>query len=267
MKKIELIAVGSDPEVFIKDHENNLRASFEFISGTKDSAFYFNEHVSVLCDNVMVEYTTTPSVSKEDFIRNNFEAQSLVKELLPENISFIKDVFVEIDDKMMQNPIAQEFGCSPDFNAYTKGKNTPPKASERGRSAGGHVHVSWKNPTKEQQYTLIKALDLYLGLPAMFLDKDVRRKQLYGKAGCFRPKPYGAEYRVLSSFWIHDPELLGFVYDSVIRAIDYVNAGNLLSDVEMDVIRQCIDNNDIVTASMLTKKYDITCVKMTEEVS
>ncbi len=44
--------------------------------------------------------------------------------------------------------------------------------------------------------------DLFLGLPSAGADKQGKRRELYGKAGRYRPTSYGIEYRVLSNYWL-----------------------------------------------------------------
>ena len=55
----------------------------------------------------------------------------------------------------------------------------------------GHIHIGYDNSTKETNFAIIKALDLFLGVPSLEIDLDERRRGLYGKAGCFRHKKYG----------------------------------------------------------------------------
>ena len=43
---------------------------------------------------------------------------------------------------------------------------------------------------------------------------------MYGKAGAFRPKTYGVEYRTLSNAWLFSKKLQSFVYRGVQRAVD-----------------------------------------------
>jgi hypothetical protein len=78
--------------------------------------------------------------------------------------------------------------------------------------------------------TLVKQLDAYLGIPSLEWDKDTLRRRLYGKAGAFRPKPYGVEYRTLSNAWLKNEMLVRYVYRQTMRAIEDLMAGKKLSD-------------------------------------
>jgi hypothetical protein len=60
---------------------------------------------------------------------------------------------------------------------------------------------------------------MFLGLWSVINDPDTRRRQLYGKAGAIRFKPYGIEYRTLSNFWLADPKLIEKVWDMTAFAI------------------------------------------------
>ena len=68
--------------------------------------------------------------------------------------------------------------------------------------------------------TLSKELDYYLGLPSLLFDPDTSRRKMYGKAGAFRPKPYGMEYRVLSNAWLKSPELIKWVFNNTKLAFE-----------------------------------------------
>ena len=124
---------------------------------------------------------------------------------------------------------ARELGCEPDFDAWNRGKANPkPNAEVPFRTASGHVHIGW---TEEQDITdpdhleacnmFSKQLDFMLGIPSLLWDDDVTRRLLYGKAGCYRPKSYGMEYRTLSNVWLKNPEHIDFV---VAQSIDAFKA-------------------------------------------
>ena len=56
--------------------------------------------------------------------------------------------------------------------------------------------------------------DLYIMLPALRHDSSNERRELYGQAGRFRPKPYGIEYRTPSNFWTSKKPLTTMVASS-----------------------------------------------------
>jgi hypothetical protein len=80
------------------------------------------------------------------------------------------------------------------------------------------VHLGWSSPygaEGEPEYDLVKRpenhirtirfLDLIVGLVTLPLDNapgSKQRREKYGKAGCFRPTPYGVEYRTPSCWWL-----------------------------------------------------------------
>lgn len=55
----------------------------------------------------------------------------------------------------------------------------------------GHIHIGYNNPEIEKSVDIIKAMDLFLGIPSILMDKDTLRRSRYGKAGAFRFKSYG----------------------------------------------------------------------------
>jgi hypothetical protein len=100
-------------------------------------------------------------------------------------------------------------------------------------------------------------MDLFLGVPSTVMDKGTLRRQLYGKAGSFRQKPYGCEYRTLSNFWIFNPDLIKWVYDQTEKAISFVNSGKTLSDEDGHLIQECINNNSGEAYEYLSKTHGL----------
>lgn len=88
-----------------------------------------------------------------------------------------------------------------------------------------HFHVGYDNHNRETSIELIRTLDLFLGVPSILIDKDDRRRELYGKAGCFRFTAYGLEYRVMSGYFIDTPELIDWCFTQITKAIDFLNEG------------------------------------------
>ena len=76
-------------------------------------------------------------------------------------------------------------------------------------------------------------------------DRDPLRRELYGKAGAFRPKPYGVEYRTPSNIWIRSRDMRRCIFDLVQIAItkqtEGVNPDNLLVNIDY-TIEEIINN-------------------------
>jgi hypothetical protein len=87
------------------------------------------------------------------------------------------------------------------------------------------------------------------------MDDGEMRKQLYGKAGAFRAKPYGVEYRTLSNFWIFNDNLIRWVWNNTQRALDSVGVVDV--SAEQERILRSINNSDKKLAKKLVKEYDL----------
>ena len=137
-------------------------------------------------DNVAVEFGIPPAASAKEFVAH---IQSVQKKFLEQhkNLTFSNLSCVVFPDEEMKHPAAHIFGCEPDFNAWNGHMNKKPNPPVPNmRSAGGHVHIE----TTLNKRHVIQACDLFLGVPSVLMDEGEMRKQLYGKAGCFRPKSY-----------------------------------------------------------------------------
>jgi len=277
-KKVKLLhcdAVGADPEVFIRDLESNIFVpSTDLIGGNK----HFPLKTSVAGftiqeDNVLGEYNIPPSRTKEDFRKNILLGLKLFEEKLPPT-KYRVEIATSHKFRMDQltDPRAEEFGCEPDRNAWLKGAfNKKPDIPLDGlRSAGGHVHVGYKfnddlyqgdGPTSEEiehvNINIIRWLDLLLGVPSMKLDKDTERRKLYGKAGAYRDKPYGVEYRTLSSFWLKEAGLIDWVYDKTHEAVNHVADLELLNDNISEKVMAAINLNDEAAIDSLVDEYSL----------
>jgi len=106
----------------------------------------------------------------------------------------------------------------------------------------GHIHVGYENPDPLTSLSLIKAMDLFLGVPSILLDTDTERRKMYGKAGEYRFKMYGVEHRTLSTFWTANEKLMSWAWDSTMSAIEFVNSGGIITNPD-DIIR-CINTSD-----------------------
>lgn len=257
-----MLFLGADPEVFVGDN-GGVRSIIGKIGGTKSHPLPLpiGEGFAVQEDNVALEFNIPPSNSRELFVDNISRATEFLETALKDKfgLHFVKESAVSFPESELNYPEAFVFGCDPDYNAWTGGVNPKPKADDyKLRSCGGHVHLGYRD-TKYAHLKLrsiIKALDLHLAVPSVLMDEGILRKQLYGKAGAYRKKPYGGEYRVLSNYWIFDKRLSTWIYDTTERAFEFVhNNGNVDEDGEL--IQSAINDNDQDKAHFLINKYSL----------
>jgi len=249
-------SIGADPEFFLKKNQQHVSA-VGLIGGSKDVPRPLEKPgFAILEDNVSVEFNIAPCHNHQEFIDAIGYVMANLHQVLPEH-EFSQDASVLFNPEELMHPQAQEFGCMPDFNAWTKRINPRPDAADATlRSAGGHVHVG----TKEDPIEIIRAMDLYLGVPSTAIDNSpqaLMRRQLYGKAGCHRIKEYGCEYRTLSNFWIFTPKMIQWVYDQTAKAVSFVAAGNKVSNEDGHLIQACINNNDRGAYELLCKTHGL----------
>lgn len=249
--------IGADPELFLRNSSGKLISSIGLIGGTKDEPKKISEDGHAIQeDNVSVEFNIPPCESAIAFVDNlNFVLNHLDKRAAELGLTFATNVAAaSFPEDQLNCPQAFVFGCEPDYNAWTRRVNPRPHSDDYTlRSCGGHVHVG----TNLNKVAVIRAMDLFLGVPSIFLDPDTKRRELYGKAGAYRPKSYGAEYRTLSNFWIWTDSMKKWVYDQTKRALEFVEEGNIISHLHGQLIRSAINKGDMHAAEVLGKHYTL----------
>ena len=221
------IKIGADPELFVK-HKGQFISAHGMVPGTK-----FQPHVvdkgAVQVDGMALEFNIDPATNREEFKDNLLSVMATLKGMIDEDYEVVAEPVAQFTkDYISQQPEeATELGCDPDFNAYTGEENPKPDGGVDFRTGAGHIHIGWTEDMDVTEKTHFDAccmvaqeLDFFLGVPATYFDKDVKRRELYGQLGAFRPKPYGMEYRVLSNKWLESEELIDFVYTQVHKALD-----------------------------------------------
>lgn len=257
------VTVGADPEFFLKDKSNgHLVSAIDKIGGSKEHPRKIDEYGScVQEDNVAVEYNIPPATTKEQFVESNFRVLKYLEDYVGKlGLEFSNDAAALFPHSELKDLRALVFGCEPDFNVWTRDVNPSPMLPDEYfnlRSAGGHVHVGWENPTMDEREELIMAMDVFVGAPAIELDKDTLRRKLYGKAGAFRIKDYGAEYRTLSNFWIQSKESMEWVFDRTINAVAFLRNGGRINLDHMDVINDCINNGNKDSLNLIRGWYPV----------
>lgn len=225
-----IFGFGCDPELFLFDtqkqqyiHGNGI------IPGTKKEPFRLPNGGTVQLDGVACEIGITPSYSSTEWVDNLRNTLSDVKKLLPKNVVLRAEPAVWFDKEYFDKEVpdvCKELGCDPDFDAYKNGAPNPrpngliEKDGKILRTGAGHIHISWTDGmdvTNEKHrwncILLTQTLDTLFTKASKQWDKDTTRAQMYGAPGCFRPKPYGMEYRVPSNAWLKDASSASMVYN------------------------------------------------------
>lgn len=240
------VTIGSDPELFLRDTRTGLTMpACGLFGGTKGAAIPLGdlgEGFGLQEDNVMLEFNIPPTEDAEYFANHIHagvrEIERLVRTKL-QHAELETHCSRLLPDDLLRHPGAGVFGCSADYDAYRQGCTWEPVdrrllRDENGewRFSGGHVHIGLIDKGKLPDFVVAQFADLWLGLPYVGADAQGKRRELYGKAGRYRPTDYGIEYRTLSNFWIWEWETTMALGNRAIRM------GHWLGNEDVTSIRQ-----------------------------
>lgn len=263
--------VGADPEVFLTNGSKYIPA-IGLIGGTKyEPRKYGIGHVQE--DNVMAEFNIPPAKSPDEFDDSIKQMLDNIKSIVsPYKLDLAFVPYATFEAIELYHPQARTIGCDPDYSAWEMCKNPVIDAISMGniRTASGHVHLSLYKPNNHPRTRIwaVKLLDLYLGVPmSLFETKDsLVRRQYYGKAGAYRPKSYGVEYRVLDNLWVKHPELRKYVYNQAAYVAELVMRKNKSPDwFSADLAYAAINKGDKRTARNCMQKTGLTFPKELEK--
>lgn len=251
--------LGADPELFLKHKvTGEFISSIGLIGGSKEYPMPIGEGCAVQEDNVAVEFNIPPCATAEAFIGSiNHNLQYLKARAEELGLELCIQPSATFSNAQLDNPAALEFGCDPDFNAWNGGKQNPrPRATDANlRSAGGHIHVAV--PDGLDILDVVKAMDLFVGCAMLAFDHDQDRRKLYGKAGAFRPKSYGVEYRTASNAWIASDARMRWAWDQTEKAVAFVAEGGKLDESDAYLIQKCINESDLGCLEQLKDKFEL----------
>lgn len=256
-----IFTIGCDPEVFVtKNGEPS--SAYGLLKGTKEEPFK-TDNGAYQVDGMAAEFNTDPvdltnrfGYDSKLFAYWNKYIIEQIKEIrnaLPDSHSVSIQPTMEFGKDFLdaQPDVAKELGCEPDYNAYTLEPNPRPDVEQTFRSGAGHIHIGWGSaiPTDNKDHIkicadFVKILDATVGMFMTYVDRDAKRRELYGKAGAFRPKEYGVEYRTPSNVWISNKDMRRAVWDLTRYAINYhrnqITSENIVSVVvpPQDIINQ-----------------------------
>lgn len=249
------IKIGADPELFVRNKKTGeFVSAHNLMPGTKIEPHKVNKG-AVQVDGVAAEFNIDPSDTPVAFCANIAAVMGQLQGFVGADYELISDPAVTFkEDYFKSLPEAvRELGCNPDFNAWTGQVNEKPDGDVTTmRTAAGHIHIGWtdgQDPTDDTHFDdcriIVRNLDYYLGLYSLQWDQDTKRRTLYGKAGSFRPKPYGVEYRPLSNVWLRSPALQSWVYNAAyLGTHNLITTGIRMEDTFGNLAREFIDKSE-----------------------
>lgn len=261
--KLRNITVGADPELFIiNENTKKVVSAVGLIPGEKGNPWRSDdmpEGFGLETDNILAEFNIPPVIDEVSFVNNIIYMQKYIDR-------FVKNIDPDLGIKCaasqvvpeseLQSEQARMFGCDIDYNAYTMKANPKPEGTKTNiRSGGFHIHVGYENPDVDTSLSLVRYMDAFIGLPSVIKDKDKKRRSLYGKAGCFRLKDYGLEYRTLSSAMMGSAAKLSFVWKQLQKAISACLCEYNLPD--RNEIQEAINNSNAQLAEKLIIHYNL----------
>lgn len=266
MKQLQNITIGADPEVFLVTRGTQVPHSAEgLFGGTKSKpkpmeglpeGFFIQE------DNVAAEFNIPPAVECDEFIKSITSALKYTAKVAASNkckLALVPDL--DFPKEQLMTKHAQTLGCDPDFNIWTEEDNPRPNPPELMRTAAGHVHIGWLKPEWEQVSLVGRMFDVWLTLPSILVTEPNRRRELYGKAGACRPKPYGIECRSVDNFWLTRKSWIAHTFNNVIGLVDRLNrdapmCNEMLHDFRGMIIHS-INNHDKTMAKDLCQRFGV----------
>lgn len=255
------LLIGADPEFFLQD-KGNFVSAFGIIDGTKWEPTPVNKG-AIQVDGMAVEFNIEPAHDVKSFVHNINTVLQELRSRIPTNYDFSFSPVANFnEDYLASQPVqAVELGCNPDFNAWTGCENPPPDAKLNFRTAAGHLHLGWCEGADpydlehmEMCKALVKHLDCSVGLLSVIGDRDNRRRQLYGKAGSFRPKSYGLEYRVLSNYWLANNHTMAEVFHTTSNAFHSFMNGNDFTKINGSEAEKTINEGNFERAAALLRR-------------
>jgi hypothetical protein len=237
------VSFGSDPELFVVSKEQEVIPSTAVITSSD----------VVKPDGFQIELnplTSTCRQSASSYIYSAlFDARAMALKMgydLSFKVGHIisDEVWSKVDLKM------KRFGCNPTLNVHEKNFKRVTGLREKFRAGGGHIHLGFTF-NRADAPKIVTMMDILAGNTFVLIDRDpdnIRRRINYGRAGEYRLKSYGIEYRVLSNFWMKKYVLwsmaTGLLREAIAIGQKQELVDKLLAKIDLKDVRNAINNND-----------------------
>jgi hypothetical protein len=215
------ILIGCDPELFVRNPNSREYVSAHgMVPGDKHVPFPVMDGM-IQVDGMALEFGIAPAATETEFVSRIRSVMGELRNHVDPGYEIVGHPTATFEPAYFKTvpSYAKELGCTPDFNAWTGKENPRPKGNVNFRTGAGHIHIGWTEDANvyddehlDTCRRVARQMDYYLGIYSLLWDGDAKRRELYGKAGAFRPKPYGVEYRTLSNAWVNSEMLMRWVY-------------------------------------------------------
>lgn len=254
-KRFQSIMIGADPELFLQNpNDGGFVSAHEYVKGTKEVPFPVNKG-AVQLDGTSAEFNIYPARTVEEFTTNISTVMDELREMTRgSGYNLVAAPVADFDPVYWDNHVPEDcklLGCTPDFDAWELRPNDAPDAGQKFRTGSGHIHLGWGegfDPMDPDHFDacaeVARQLDYYVGIYSLLWDEDNRRRELYGRAGAFRPKSYGVEYRTLSNAWLNSQLLQIWVFRAAKAALEDMDDGLKMEDIFGDLARDIINGGD-----------------------
>lgn len=259
---------GADPEFFVQKGGKPVSAH-NLVPGNK-KAPYKVDFGAVQVDGMALEFNIDPAENPKQFADNLEIVLKQIMSMVPGYDIYDRCVAEFGKEYIAAQPAeASELGCNPDYNAYSGAANPRPDGAADFRTAAGHLHIGWTNNVNPHDpghfnacRRIARQLDRWIGVPSLLWDPDKKRRDLYGKAGAFRPTHFGVEYRTLSNAWLLRPDHNHFLRQYVIhQAVEgikelFENPDKADEQILGKSAEDIINNSDSETSVMALNWHD-----------
>jgi hypothetical protein len=232
------LTIGCDPELQIIGLKGikggNCSPAWELTKGTKSKPELVLETtvkgLAVQADGVALEFNIAPHkldsiLSCGDFVDTIQLSIISLRNKYGRSLGY-EPTCSNYTPEDLKHPLALAYGCDPDFDAYSNIPTAPRIIAESAinpkvKFFGGHVHVGY-DLTLCPPNIMAQLMDLFW-YGSMQHEHQGLRRAAYGRAGIFRPKPYGVEYRTPSAQWTSDDRATFNLATSVFNIGFYLN--------------------------------------------
>lgn len=266
---MDKFTIGTDPEFFLVDRNTGKMVSaIPHIEGTKEEPKELPCGAGLQRDNVALEFASTPADTVQDFVTSISDAFKDIMIVVPKNLEMVAIPSANFEKDQLNDPEALRFGCDTDYDAWKLEANPAAYCNDPTfRSCGGHIHLGHiegglyaflLNPWGK--IMTVRTMDAVHGISSVVLDGSknaIKRRRLYGKAGCHRPTDYGVEYRVLSNFWLKSPELVSLIWSlskDVLNMVEAELAEDFTKKIGENEIQEIINKGKAKEAMKVLEK-------------